>query len=118
MILADIIEILSNSWQAGLLMISLGLIFAIVLLIASIKLKVQTDPKVEAIIEALPGIDCGGCGFAGCSAYAKAVHTNPELIGKCAPGGADVSAKIAQILNLELSGSGPMTRPVVKCHAH
>lgn len=118
MILADIMEILSSSWQAGLLMISLGFIFAVVLLIASIKLKVQVDPQVEAIIEALPGIDCGGCGFAGCSSYAKAVHTNPELIGKCAPGGADVSARIAQILNLELSGSGPMTRPVVKCHAH
>ncbi|AQQ08998.1 Nitrogen fixation protein rnfB [Sedimentisphaera cyanobacteriorum] len=117
MILASFIEFLNHIWPAGLTMVLLGSIFAAVLLIASIKLKVKTDPKIEAINEVLPGIDCGACGYAGCSAYAKAVYENPELIGRCAPGGKDVSEKIADILNLQAGGGDVPLRPVVRCNA-
>ena len=103
--------------QAGLTMLGLGLLFAVVLLIASIKLKVEVDPKVEQVHEALPNIDCGACGFAGCASYAKAIVADPELLGACAPGGADTSEAIAMILNLQTSGSGAPTRPVVHCRA-
>lgn len=99
-------------------MLTLGSGFALVLLIASIKLKVEVDPKIEQIHEALPNLDCGACGYAGCGQYAKAVLENPELIGKCAPGGADTSEKIAGILNLQVSESGPQKRPIVHCRAH
>ena len=103
---------------AGATMVGLGSGFALVLLIASEKLKVEVDPKIEQIHEALPNLDCGACGYAGCGQYAKAVLADPELIGKCAPGGADTSASIAEILNLQVSESGPSKRPVVHCHAH
>ena len=99
-------------------MLGLGTGFAIVLLIASIKLKVEVDPKVEQIHEALPNLDCGACGFAGCASYAKAVLANPELIGKCAPGGPETSEKIAGVLSLQVSDSGPAKRPIVHCRAH
>jgi electron transport complex protein RnfB len=118
MILADIFELWNSAWPAGLIMLGLGSGFAIVLLIASIKLKVEIDPKVEQIHNALPKIDCGACGFAGCSSYAKAVAEKPSLIGLCAPGGAQTSAKIAGILNLQISDSGPAKRPIVHCRAH
>ena len=118
MFLANIIELFNNALPAGLTMVVLGSAFALVLLIASIKLKVEVDPKIEAIKESLPGIDCGACGYAGCGSYAKAVYENPSLIGKCAPGGAEVSAKIAEILNLQVSGGGAVMRPVVRCNAH
>ena len=103
---------------AGVTMAVLGGAFAIVLLIASIKLKVVADPKIEAVHEALPNIDCGACGFAGCASYAKAVVADPELIGKCAPGGSDTSAAIAEVLNLQVSGGGAPARPVIHCRAH
>jgi len=90
----------------------------ICLLIASEKLKVKVDPKVEEIRRVLPGLDCGACGFAGCAQYAKAVLENPELIGKCAPGGEESTEAIAEILNLQVSGSGAPKRPIVHCHAH
>jgi Na+-translocating ferredoxin:NAD+ oxidoreductase RNF subunit RnfB len=99
-------------------MLGLGSCFALVLLIASEKLRVQVDPKVERIREALPGIDCGACGFAGCGSYAKAVAANPELIGRCAPGGAAVAARIGGILSLQVEGSDFPLRPVVHCNAH
>ena len=99
-------------------MLGLGIGFAVVLLIASEKLKVEVDPKIEQIHEVLPNLDCGACGFAGCGQYAKAVLERPELIGKCAPGGAETADKIAKILNLQISESGPSRRPVIHCRAH
>ena len=99
-------------------MLGLGGAFAIVLLIASEKLKVTVDPKIEQIHAALPNLDCGACGFPGCGQYAKALSSNPGLLGKCAPGGQQTSAKIADILNLQVSDSGPQKRPIVHCRAH
>ncbi len=118
MILASVLELWSSAWPAGLTMLGLGGGFALVLLIASEKLKVQVDPKIEQIHKALPNLDCGACGYAGCGQYAKAILSNPELLGKCAPGGPQTSAKIADILNLQVSDSGPAKRPIVHCHAH
>jgi hypothetical protein len=93
-------------------MLGLGSGFAVVLLIASVKLKVEVDPKIEQIHEALPNVDCGACGFAGCGQYAKAVSANPELLGNCAPGGQETAEIIAGILNLQISASGPAERPM------
>jgi len=118
MILAGIVELWNNAWPAGLTMLGLGGVFAVVLLIANEKLKVEVDPKLEQIHQALPNVDCGACGFAGCASYAKAVLNNPELIGRCSPGGAETAAKIAAILNLQISDSGPPKRPIVHCRAH
>jgi len=118
MILAGVLQLWNSAWPAGLTMLGLGSGFALVLLIASVKLRVEVDPKVEEIHEALPNLDCGACGFAGCGQYAKAVLEDAELIGKCAPGGAVVSNKIADILNLQVSDSGPQKKPIVHCRAH
>ena len=79
MILADVLQLWNSAWPAGLTMLGLGSGFALVLLIASEKLKVKIDPKIEQIHEALPNLDCGACGFPGCGQYAKAVMENPEL---------------------------------------
>lgn len=119
MILAEITVagLWQSAWPAGLTMVLLGTGFAIVLLIASIKLKVVIDPKVEQVHLALPNIDCGACGFPGCAQYAKAVSLDPELLGKCAPGGPETAEKIAAILNLQISGSGAPARPIIHCNS-
>ena len=118
MILANvIIELLHNTWQAGVIMLVLGFIFALVLLIAHEKLKVEIDPKVEEIYMVLPHLDCGACGYAGCSSYAKAVLENPDLIGKCSPGGPTCADKIAAVLNIQISGGDVIYRPIVHCRA-
>jgi len=117
-ILADVMDLWNSAAPAGLIMAGLAVVFALILLIASIKLKVELDPKVEQVHKALPNIDCGACGYAGCASYARAVVENPELIGKCAPGGSKTAAVIGQILNLQISDSGAPKRPVVHCRAH
>ena len=119
MLLADITTLWSQAWPAGVTMLALGTGFAIVLLIASIKLKVVLDPKIEQVHEVLPNIDCGACGFAGCGAYAKAVVADAELLGKCAPGGAEAAEAAAKILNIQISGGGAdLVRPIVHCRSH
>jgi len=118
MVLESVYQLWQGAWPAGRIMLGLGLGFAIVLLIASERLKVQVDPKVEQVHLALPNLDCGACGFAGCAKYAKALLENPQLLGKCAPGGPQTAGAIAAILNLQISDSGPSQRPVVHCCAH
>jgi len=118
MILASALQMFQTALPAAALALGLAALFAVILLIASIKLRVEVDPKVDQVHKALPNIDCGACGFAGCASYAKAVVADPELLGRCAPGGSDTSNAIALILNLQMSGSGAPARPIVHCRAH
>ena len=64
----------------------LGLLFGLVLAAASKVFYVETDPRLDELNACLPGANCGGCGFAGCSAYAEAVFKGEAPIGKCASG--------------------------------
>lgn len=84
---------------AGILAIGiLGIVLGIGLSYASIAFAVEKDEKVEAAENILPGINCGACGFAGCSAYAHAVVKEDADISLCAPGGAEVMEKLASLL--------------------
>jgi Na+-translocating ferredoxin:NAD+ oxidoreductase RNF subunit RnfB len=83
----------------GLLFLALlGIVFGIALAIVASKFVVKVDPKVEQVREALPGANCGACGFAGCMGYAEAVVANADVAPNlCAPGKSPVAEKIAQI---------------------
>jgi Na+-translocating ferredoxin:NAD+ oxidoreductase RNF subunit RnfB len=118
MILASILGSWSGAWLAGLIMLGLGLVFAIILLVANEKLKVAVDPRVEQVNAVLPHLDCGACGYPGCRGYAKALIADAQLLGRCAPGGPKAANKIAGILNLQVRKEGPPLRPVVLCRAH
>ncbi|UKI38569.1 MAG: hypothetical protein L6V93_10180 [Clostridiales bacterium] len=56
----------------------LGLIFGALLGYASIKFKVDKNENIDKVAELLPGANCGGCGFTGCSALAEAIVENGE----------------------------------------
>ncbi len=59
---------------------------------------VEVDPKISQVEEALPGINCGACGYAGCAGYAEAVATDPQVgANLCIPGGDKTSDEIARI---------------------
>jgi RnfABCDGE-type electron transport complex B subunit len=78
---------------------------------------VQVDERVEAIMESLPGANCGGCGFAGCSEYAEAVAKLEAAPDLCGPGGPSCAHKLAEIMGVEVSEPFPC-RAVVHCAAH
>jgi len=77
---------------------------------------VQVDPQVEAILEALPGANCGGCGFVGCAEYAEAVARAEADVALCAPGGAGCAQRLAEIMGVAVSQTFPY-RAVVHCAA-
>lgn len=114
----NLAEVWSSAWQAGLALAALGSFFALALLIACEKLKVVQDERIEKVLGALPGANCGSCGFAGCAGYAAGIVSNPTLLGKCAPGGQKTLELIASILNLQISETGAPKRPLVHCRAH
>jgi len=60
-----------------------GLAFGALLGFASIVFKIEKDERIDQINELLPGANCGGCGYAGCSALAEAIVTNGEVATKC-----------------------------------
>ena len=111
-------DLWQKSWPAGLTVISVSLLFAVGLLIASIKLKVEQDARIAKAFECLPSANCGACGFAGCQDYAAAVVADPTLIGRCYPGGPKVADMIAKVLNIQMSTPGALKRTVIHCHAH
>ncbi|MCI7640351.1 MAG: RnfABCDGE type electron transport complex subunit B [Clostridiales bacterium] len=79
----------------------LGLVFGLVLAAASKVFYVETDPRLDQLNECLPGANCGGCGFAGCGAYAEAVLKGEAPVGKCASGGNEAAKAMAAIMGVE-----------------
>ena len=92
----------------------LGLVFGLVLAAASKVFYVETDPRLDQLNECLPGANCGGCGYAGCSAYAEAVLNGEALIGACASGGNECAQAMAAIMGVKAEA---VTRKValVRC---
>jgi len=92
----------------------LGLAFGAGLAIASLLLHVEVDPRIEKIGEVLPGANCGGCGYAGCGAYAEAIVNENASPAECAPGGKGVVQEIADILGVQAEAKEKMVA-VVRC---
>ena len=65
----------------------IGLIASATLGLASKKFAVEVDPREAAILESLPGANCGACGEPGCSGYAKGVAEGRLAPNLCTPGG-------------------------------
>ncbi len=86
----------------------LGAGMAIMLIFASKKFAIQENPQVEEILAALPGVNCGGCGFAGCRSFAEQKVKNPSGEAFCPPGGEKVSQVIAEILGIQMQARKPM----------
>ena len=91
-----------------------GLFIGAFLGIAGKKFAVEVDEREEAITGVLPGNNCGGCGYAGCSGLAAAIVAGEAEIGGCPVGGAPVAAKIGEIMGQEAGEQVRMTA-FVKC---
>lgn len=86
---------------ASLLIGGTGFVCAAALSVVARMFAVQEDARIDKAIEILPGANCGGCAFAGCADYAKAVVVDGAAINLCAPGGAEVVEKLAELMGTE-----------------
>lgn len=80
----------------------IGVICAIILVLAAKYMHVEVNEREVKVREILPGANCGACGYAGCDGYAKAIAEGKETrTNLCVPGADKVSAEIAKITGLE-----------------
>ena len=106
-----------NILYAFLVLGVMGAVFGCVLAVASKVFAVETDNRLEPIIEALPGANCGGCGYAGCAAYAQAIIDGKAEIGRCAAGGSEAAVKISTIMGVEAK-EVERTVALVRCRGY
>ncbi len=85
----------------------LGATVGIGLALASKIFYVYIDPKIEAVDEVLPGANCGGCGFPGCSSNAEAIVAGKSSPSSCVAAGPEVAAEIAEIIGAKLEVREP-----------
>ncbi len=102
-------------WTIAIVAI-LGLLLALVLYFVAERFKVEEDPRIDEVEKVMPGANCGGCGFAGCRAFADAAVKAKDLDSQfCPVGGNDVMKKVAAILGIQVKEKAPMVA-VVRCN--
>ena len=94
----------------------LGVLLAVVLYLVANRFKVEEDPRIDEVEKVMPGANCGGCGFAGCRAFAQSCVESANLDNNfCPVGGNEVMKKVAAVLGLEVHEKAPMVA-VVRCN--
>ncbi len=91
----------------------LSLAFALVLSFADKKFAVPVDERVSEVRAALPGANCGACGYAGCDVFAQAVVDGQAKANGCIPGGASSAKAIGDVMGVEVTADKPMIAKVV-----
>jgi len=95
--------------EAIFFMLGLGLACGGILSLASRVFYVYEDPRIAAVEYCMSGANCGGCGYAGCSAAAAAVVAGKALPSVCIVGGPDCAEGVAAVMGMEVGAAEPPT---------
>lgn len=94
----------------------LGLLLAVALYLVAQRFKVEEDPRIGQVEKAMPGANCGGCGFAGCRAFADSCVKAGNLEHNfCPVGGNETMKKVAAVLGCEAVEQAPKVA-VIRCN--
>ena len=94
----------------------LGILAAAILYLVAQRFKVQEDPRIDQVEQALPLANCGGCGYAGCRNFAEACVAADDLAALyCPVGGSACMAAVARILGKAHEQKEPQIA-VVRCN--
>lgn len=74
---------------------------------------VQKDPRIKALIEMLPGANCGACGFPSCDEYVRAILWHDTPINLCRRGGEETLSKLAAYLGVDATVNERLTAIVL-----
>jgi Na+-translocating ferredoxin:NAD+ oxidoreductase subunit B len=108
-------EAIFPSISAVLTLTLIGAVFGLILSVAKIKLKVDKDHRIDLVLDALPGANCGACGLPGCSGYAAKIVTENMDITLCPVGGSETIHEIAEILGREAGEAGVPVKARIHC---
>jgi electron transport complex protein RnfB len=95
-------------WKALIALAGAAALLGVVLAMASRRLYVEVNPKVDEVLRALPGSNCGACGLPGCEAAAEAVVAGEEPPTICKAGGSDVANEVGKILGVVVESLIPV----------
>lgn len=91
----------------ALVMLGIGLGAAGILAAAARAFHVEVDPRIGEVEDALPGANCGGCGFAGCGACAEGIVAGKAPIDACTAGGPETAVKVAAVMGGDVGVAEP-----------
>ncbi len=98
--------------EAIAIMGGLGVVIGLGLAVASKIFYVYVDPKILAVDDALPGANCGGCGYPGCTANAEAIVAGVSPPTSCVAGPIELAEEIAGIIGASIEAKEPdIARP-------
>jgi formate dehydrogenase (NADP+) beta subunit len=83
-------------------MLGIGFSAALILAVAARVFYVEVDPRIADVEDVLPGANCGGCGYTGCSACAEAIVRGKAAVTACIAGGPDVAVNVATVMGGEV----------------
>ena len=92
----------------------LAIVFAVLIVTVSKICFVKEDERIGKVSENLAGANCGGCGYAGCGDYAKALVEGKASINDCGATSNEAKAQIAKVLGIDFV-AGVQKVAVVKC---
>lgn len=92
----------------------IGIVGAVILVVAAKFFAVEEDERIGQVAAVLPAANCGACGYAGCSDYAKAVVEEGAPVNKCVPGGEKAAKAVAEVMGVE-AGASVKQHAVVMC---
>ena len=92
-----------------------GILIGIMLVFAGNKFKVEVDPREAEVREALPGNNCGACGYPGCDGCAAAIAKGEAPANACPVGGGPVAEKISAIMGVEAGSAADKKVAFVRC---
>lgn len=115
MLISSIITTVMNQIAlSALVMGVIALLLGILITIVAKKFSIPVDTRTDEITQLLPGANCGGCGYSGCSGYAAALSSGEEKnTAKCSVGGQDTAQEVATYLGLT---GGTFEAKVAKVH--
>lgn len=88
-----------NILKAILVVLGIAGVLGLVLALANKYLAVKEDPRVGEVTKMLPGANCGGCGFAGCSGMADSiVNSGNKNLSACRPSKPEAKEAIKKYL--------------------
>ncbi len=104
---------MANLLTAAAIMAGLGLFFGTVLALAYRFLRVEEDPRLDAVEEMLPGSNCGACGEPGCRGLAEKLVAGAVAPSKCTVSSSEGIARIAELLGVD---AGEEEKRVARLH--
>ncbi|MFA6293792.1 MAG: RnfABCDGE type electron transport complex subunit B [Victivallales bacterium] len=89
-----------------------GVIFGLAIGYVAKTFAVETDPRIEEVAGMLPGVNCGGCGFAGCADFAKSIVAGRAVPGLCPVSSPEAVSGIAKLMGVSASVKAPQVAVV------